>query len=186
MGSLGVGRKGRERHFVADVVKTRRIYEGRVLNVRVDDVTLPNGRTAAFEIVEHNGGVCIVAQPTPDTIVLVRQYRPATGRTLLEVPAGKLESGEDPLKCARRELLEETGYRCSRLRRLWSFYTAPGFCSELLHLFVAEGLTAGQAQPEQNESIDVEIMDVEKAWAMVERDEIPDAKTQIALSWARC
>ncbi|HZV80436.1 MAG TPA: NUDIX hydrolase [Candidatus Binatus sp.] len=168
-----------------DVVKTRRIYEGRVLNVRVDDVTLPNGRTAAFEIVEHNGGVCIIAQPAPNKIVLVRQYRPATGRTLLEVPAGKLESGEDPLVCARRELIEETGYRCERLRRLWSFYTAPGFCSELLHLFVAEGLTPGRAEPEQNESIDVEIMDVNEAWAMVERDEVPDAKTQIALSWAK-
>ena len=174
-----------ERHFVADVVKTRRIYEGRVVNVRVDDVKLPNGRVSAFEIVEHNGGVCIVAQPAPDSIVLVKQYRPATGRTLLEVPAGKLEKGEDPAVCARRELLEETGYRCERLRKLWSFFTAPGFCSELLHLFVAEGLTPGKAQPEENESISLEIVRVDDAWAMVERDEIPDAKTQIAISWTR-
>lgn len=171
--------------FVTDVVGTRRIYEGRVLNVRVDDVRLPNGHTSKFEIVEHNGGVCIIAQPQPETIVLVRQYRPATARTLLEVPAGKLELGEDPEVCARRELLEETGFRCERIRRLWSFFSAPGFCSELLHLFVAEGLTPGAPQPEANESIDVEIMRVEDAWAMVERDELPDAKTQIALAWAR-
>jgi ADP-ribose pyrophosphatase len=174
-----------EEHFVADVRGTRRIYEGRVLNVRVDDVVLPNGRQSRFEIVEHNGGVCIIAQPQPDSIVLVRQYRPATGRSLLEVPAGKLELGEDPATCAKRELLEETGYRCERLRHLWSFYTAPGFCSELLHLFVAEGLTAGAPAPEADESIDVEVMRVADAWAMVERDELPDAKTQIALAWAR-
>ena len=173
-----------EERFVADVRGTRRIYEGRVLNVRVDDVVLPNGRTSKFEIVEHNGGVCIIAQPQSDTIVLVRQYRPATGRTLLEVPAGKLEAGEDPAACAERELLEETGYRCRRLRRLWSFFTAPGFCSELLHMFVAEGLAAGTPQPEANESIEVEVMPVKDAWAMVERGELPDAKTQIALAWA--
>lgn len=174
-----------ERGFVADVVGTRRIHEGRVLNLRVDDVTLPNGRASKFEIVEHNGGVCVIAQPQPESIVLVRQYRPATGRMLLEVPAGKLEAGEDPLACAQRELLEETGYRCRHMRRLWSFYSAPGFCSELLHLFVAEGLTLGAAQPEENESIEVVVMRVEDAWAMVERDELPDAKTQIALAWAR-
>jgi ADP-ribose pyrophosphatase len=174
-----------EGDFVINVLSTRRIYEGRVLNVRADDVELPNGQVGKFEIVEHNGGVSIVAQPAANTIVLVRQYRPATGRFLLEVPAGKLEAGEDPAVCAQRELLEETGYRCERVRRLWSFFTAPGFCSELLHLFVAEGLTAGIAQPEVNESIEVEIVGVNDAWAMVERDEIPDAKTQIALAWAR-
>lgn len=167
------------------VVQTRRIYEGRVLNVRVDEVALPNGHTSKFEIVEHNGGVCIIAQPTPASIVLVRQYRPSTGRVLLEVPAGKLERGEDPQACAQRELVEETGYRCERLRRLWSFYTAPGFCSELLHLFVAEGLSPGVAQPEENESIEVVVMPVADAWAMVERDELPDAKTQIALAVLR-
>ena len=174
-----------EARFVTKVLGTRRIYEGRVLNVRVDDVELDNGRSAAFEIVEHNGGVCVIAQPGPASIVLVRQYRPAIGRSLLEAPAGKLERGEDPAQCARRELLEETGYRCERVRKLWSFYTAPGFCSELLHLYVAEGLTAGVAQPEDNEAIDVEVIAVKDAWAMVERDEIPDAKTQIAVGWAR-
>lgn len=164
---------------------TRRIYEGRILNVRADDVELPNGHRSTFEIVEHNGGVCVIAQPQPTTVVLVRQYRPAIGRFLLEVPAGKLDGGEDPLECARRELVEETGYRCERLRKLWTFYTAPGFCNELLHLFVAEGLQAGEAQPEDNESIAVQVLPVAQAWSMVERGEIPDAKTQIALAYAR-
>jgi ADP-ribose pyrophosphatase len=171
--------------FVTKVLGTRRIYEGRVLNVRVDDVELPNGHRSAFEIIEHGGGVCIVAQPQRDSIVLVRQYRPAIGSYLLEVPAGKLEPGEDPAQCATRELREETGYRCESIRKAWSFYTAPGFCSELLHLFVAEGLSHGEASPEENEAIDVEIVPVARALEMVDGGEIIDAKTEIALAFVK-
>jgi ADP-ribose pyrophosphatase len=173
-----------KRDFVITVLGTRRVYEGRILNLRVDDVRYPNGNQSKVEVVEHNGGVSIVAQPDDASIVLVRQYRPAIGRTLWEVPAGKLEGDEDPAEAARRELIEETGYRCERLRKLWTFYTAPGFCSELLHLFVAEGLTPGRSQPEADEQIETKTFKVADAWAMVERGEIPDAKTQIALSWA--
>ena len=164
---------------------TRRIYDGRILSVRVDQIELANGNTATFEIVEHNEGVCIVAQPEPDSIVLVRQYRPATGRTLLEVPAGKLETGEDPALCAQRELAEETGYRCVGVTRKWSFYPAPGFCSEFLHLYVARGLEPGKPHPERDEEIAVEITRVTDAWAMIERGEIIDAKTQIALAYLK-
>lgn len=164
---------------------TRRIFEGRILNLRVDDVLYPNGNRSTVEVVEHNGGVAIIAQPKPSTIVLVRQFRPAIGRELLEVPAGKLDPGEDPTAAAERELIEETGYRCASIRKLWTFYTAPGFLSELLHLYVAEGLTAGAPQPEDDEVLHARIYDVDEAWAMVERNEIPDAKTQIALAWAR-
>jgi len=102
-----------------------------------------------------------------------------------EVPAGKLETGEDPKNCAMRELIEETGYRARTMRQLWTFYTAPGFCSELLHLFVAEELTLGAASPEAGEQIEVRCFDLDEAWALVTRDELPDAKTQIALAWAR-
>ncbi len=171
--------------FVTKVLGTRRIYEGRVLNVRVDNVELPNGHRSTFEIIEHGGGVCIVAQPERDTIVLVRQYRPAIGGYLLEVPAGKLERGEDPAECAVRELREETGYRCERVRKAWSFYTAPGFCNELLHLFVAEGLTHGEAAPEDNEAIDVEVVPIARALDMIDRGEIIDAKTDIALAFVK-
>ena len=172
-----------EGDFVMKVLGTRRIYEGRILNVRVDEIKLANGNTATFEIVEHNEGVCVIAQPQPDSIVLVRQYRPATGRTLLEVPAGKLETGEEPAICAQRELAEETGYRCTSVAKQWSFYPAPGFCSEFLHLFVADGLSAGTPQPERDEDIKVEVMRVADARRMIERGEIIDAKTQIALAY---
>jgi ADP-ribose pyrophosphatase len=170
---------------VAKIHGTRRVFEGRVINLRVDDVEYDNGARANVEIVEHHGGVAIIVQPSPRSIVLVRQYRPATGQELWEVPAGKLERGEDPIACATRELIEETGYRCRSIRRLWSFFTAPGFCNEQLHLFVAEGLTAGAAEPEATEVLHLHEFKLEEAWAMVERDEIPDAKTQIALSWCR-
>ena len=164
---------------------TRRVFEGRVINVRVDDVEFDNGYRTTIEIAEHRGGVAIVAQPSPREIVLVKQFRPAIGRSMWEVPAGKLEAGEDPEASARRELIEETGYRCSSMRKLWTFYTAPGFCSELLHLFVAENISAGVSAPEASESFEVRSFDVEEAWRMVLGDGLPDGKTQIALAWAR-
>ena len=164
---------------------TRRIYEGRVVNLRVDAVEYANGYRSDVEVVEHRGGVAIIAMPQPKSIVLVRQFRPAIGRAMWEVPAGKLEAGEDPLGSATRELAEETGYTAQRLRKLWTFYTAPGFCTELLHLFVAEGLSAGKASPEESELIEVRTFGVDEAWQLVTRDELPDAKTQIALAWAQ-
>lgn len=167
------------------ILGTRRVFSGRVVNLRVDDVEYPNGHRSTLEVVEHRGGVAIIAQPQRGQIVLVRQYRPAVATTLWEVPAGKLEAHETPQSCAERELIEETGYRCQRLRELWSFYTAPGFCNELLHLFVAEGLQAGAAQPEASEDIEVRTFAVEEAWRLVREGELPDAKTQIALAWAR-
>jgi ADP-ribose pyrophosphatase len=170
---------------VVTVHGTRPIYKGRILNLRVDDVEYSNGHRAEIEVIEHRGGVAVIAMPTARTIVLVRQFRPAIGRAMWEVPAGKLEAGEDPLACATRELIEETGYRAQRLRKLWTFYTAPGFCTELMHLFVAEDLSAGKPAPEDSEQIEVRAFEVEEAWRLVTRDELPDAKTQIALAWAR-
>jgi ADP-ribose pyrophosphatase len=170
---------------VITVHGTRRVYEGRVVNLRVDEVEYSNGHRSEVEVVEHRGGVAIVALPAPRSIVLVRQFRPAIGREMWEVPAGKIEAGEGPAACASRELVEETGYTAQRLRKLWTFYTAPGFCTELLHLFVAEGLTAGAASPEESEQIEVRAFDIDDAWRLVAQNELPDAKTQIALAWAR-
>jgi ADP-ribose pyrophosphatase len=117
--------------------------------------------------------------------VLVKQYRHPTGGDLWEVPAGMIERGEPPLETARRELLEETGYRAHSLRFLWSIYTTPGFCEERIHFFVTQGLEPGEAQPEADEEFELRIWPLDEAWELVTRDGLRDAKTQIALAWAR-
>ncbi len=115
----------------------------------------------------------------------MKQHRHAVDGDLWEVPAGMIERGEPPLETAKRELLEETGYRADSLRFLWSIYTTPGFCQERIHFFVADGLTAGEAQPEDDEEFELRVWSLDDAWRLVERDELRDAKTQIALGWAR-
>jgi ADP-ribose pyrophosphatase len=168
------------------VYSSERIYEGRVLNLRVDEIdAYHGGRKRKVEVVEHAGGVAIVAQPAPSTIVLVKQHRHAAGTDLWEVPAGMIERGEPPLETAKRELIEETGYRAERWSALWTIFTTPGFCEERIHFFVAEGLSEGAAAPEDDESFELRVWDVEEAWQLVVRDELRDAKTQIALAWAR-
>ncbi len=165
---------------------SERIYTGRVVNLRVDEIdTVGGGGRRKVEVVEHAGGVVVIARPTPHEIVLVKQHRHAVDRDLWEVPAGMIERGEPPIETARRELIEETGYRADALRFLWSMYSTPGFCEERIHFFVADGLVAGQAQPEEDEEFEMRVWGIEEAWALVERDELRDAKTQIALAWAR-
>jgi ADP-ribose pyrophosphatase len=164
---------------------SERIYEGRVVNLRVDEVDARLGGTRKVEVVEHVGGVCVIAQPTPREIVLVRQHRHAVDEDLWEVPAGMIERGEAPILTAERELIEETGYRAERLRYLWSIYSTPGFCTERIHYFVAEGLREGEAEPEDDEEFVIKTWSIDEAWALVERDELRDAKTQIALAWVR-
>ncbi len=168
------------------VYSSERIYEGRVVSLRVDEIDAYTGdRHRKVEVVEHVGGVALIAQPTPQTIVLVRQHRHAVDTNLWEVPAGMIERGEPPLETARRELIEETGYRAERIRFLWSMFTTPGFCQERIHFFVADGLTPGEAEPEDDEQFELKIWNVADAWRLVERDELRDAKTQVALAWAR-
>ncbi len=165
---------------------SERIYSGRVLNLRVDEIDrYRDGGRRSVEVVEHVGGVCVIARPTPAEIVLVKQYRHPVAADLWEVPAGMIEHGEPPIETARRELVEETGYRAESLRFLWSIYPTPGFCDERIHFFVADGLTPGEAQPEDDESFELRTWSLDEAWELVERDELRDAKTQIALAWAR-
>jgi ADP-ribose pyrophosphatase len=166
---------------------SERIYSGRVVNLRVDEIDAYRGpeRRRRVEVVEHSGGVVVIAQPTPDEIVLVRQHRHAVDEDLWEVPAGMIERGEPPIETARRELIEETGYRAERLEFVWSIYTTPGFCTERIHFFVAHGLTLGEAEPEDDEQFEIRTWTLARAWELVERDELRDAKTQVALAWAR-
>jgi ADP-ribose pyrophosphatase len=165
---------------------SERPFAGRVVSLRVDEIDqLHGGGTRKVEVVEHVGGVCVIAQPTPREIVLVKQHRHAVDSDLWEVPAGMIERGEPPIETARRELIEETGYRAESLRFLWSIFTTPGFCNERIHFFVAEGLTPGESQPEDDEEFELRTWSLDDAWALVERDELRDAKTQVALAWAR-
>ena len=163
-----------------------RIYTGRFVNLRVDEIDRKRGEGRRIvEVVEHAGGVCVIARPSPSQIVLVKQHRHAVDQDLWEAPAGMLEAGEAPIDTARRELLEETGYRAESLRFVWSIYTSPGFCNERIHFFAADGLVAGEAEPDDDEDFELRTWSIEDAWALVERDELRDAKTQVALAWAR-
>ena len=184
MRSMGARSLGRSAFKEMRVTASRRIYEGRVVALRVDEVET-DGRRFEAEIVEHREAVVIAALPKPNAIILVGQYRYPLGRVLWEVPAGSIDQGESVEAAAARELREETGYSARLLRRLWSAYSAPGFCNELLHFVVAEDLTLGVPDPDVDEDIEVREFGIEQAWTMVERDELPDAKTQIALAALR-
>ena len=152
-------------------------YEGIIVNVRRDTVLLDNGRAAGREVVEHPGGVCVVAVTDGGDIVLVRQYRYAVGAELLEVPAGKLERGEDPFACAVRELSEETGYTAREWSPLLKLHSSPGFCEETLHVYLATGLTQEGAHPDEDEILCVEHVKFSQFKEMIIRGEISDSKT---------
>lgn len=162
-------------------IESKEMYRGRIINLRVDKVSLENGRTATREIVEHPGAVCIAAVKGDNTILFVRQYRKAVEDTLLELPAGKLEKGETPEECARRELMEETGYSADRVDYMLSFYTSPGFANEAIHLFYASGLQPGCDNQDEDEMIELVEIDMDKALEMAASGEIKDAKTLVGV-----
>lgn len=160
------------------------VYAGRLIRVERIEVVLPNGRPALREVVRHPGAVALLALLDGGArALLVRQYRKPAERAVWEVPAGTLEPGEDPLACARRELIEETGYRSGKLRALRRFYTAPGFCDEVITLFSAENLAPEKnVQRPDDEFLEVAAFDQAKAQRLIERGEICDAKTLLALA----
>ncbi len=163
------------------VIYSERVYEGRVVNLRVDTVRLPNGKTSRREIVEHRGAVAIVPLLDDKTVLMIRQFRLAVNEVLIEVPAGTLEPAEPPEVCAARELEEETGYRASTLRQLFSQYLAPGYSQEILHVFLAEGLEKTAQRTEEDENVEVVPVPLSRAVDMVLSGEIRDAKTIAAL-----
>lgn len=162
-------------------IGSRDIFKGRIIKVRVDTVLLPDGQEAKREVVEHPGAVVILALKDRNEIVMVRQYRHATGEILLELPAGKRDYNETPLVCARRELEEETGYTAQEWDVLFSFYTSPGFCNELLYFVTARGLVKGKSHPDGEEFLDVITVPVEEARRMVLAGEIRDAKSILGI-----
>lgn len=163
------------------VIHSERIFQGRVVNLRLDTVQLPNGRTTQREIVEHRGAVAIVPLLDDRTVLMIRQFRLAANEVLLEVPAGTLEPAESPEICAARELQEETGYRAGTIRRIFSQFLAPGYSQEILHVFLAQDLEPTTQQSEEDEHVEVVTVPLASAVDMVLDGQIKDAKTIAAL-----
>ena len=159
------------------VIDSRRIHEGRIINVREDRVELPDGHVARREIVEHAHAVTIVPVAADGRILFVRQYRLPAGSVMLELPAGSLDGGEDPEQAAQRELQEETGFRAARLEKLCAFWVAPGYCTEYMHVFLAEGLSEDRLIADDDERIEVDALSLDDALAMIDGGTIEDAKS---------
>ena len=157
------------------------IYKGRVVTLNLETVTLPNGLSVELEVVRHPGAAAIVPLKDDDTVVLIRQFRLAADGYIFEIPAGKLHPGEDAGHCATRELEEEIGYRAGRLDKIGTFFTAPGFTDEVMHLYVARDLTGGTQALDGDEVLEVVEMPLEKAMGHVLDGTIRDAKTIIGL-----
>jgi ADP-ribose pyrophosphatase len=166
--------------FEEITISTEPIFEGKIITLQVDHVQLPNGEIAIREIVKHPGAVAVLAL-LGDKMIVVEQYRKPLEKSQVEIPAGKLEKGEAPLDAARRELEEETGYRCGTIRHISSFYTSPGFADELLHLYAAEQLVPGDASPDEDEFIECEAITLEQAQQYIREQRISDAKTIMAV-----
>jgi len=182
-----VNRTGAEKmdNLKETTLTSKEIYKGRIIDLYLEEVKLPNGHTSTREIVKHPGAVAVIAITPENKILMVEQYRKPLERTIVEIPAGKLEKGEEPIMTAKRELEEETGYTCSDLKPLISFYTSPGFADELVHLFIAENLEKLTETAELDEDEFVEVLEVtlEEAQEMMNSNRIYDAKTAYAVQY---
>lgn len=162
-------------------------FEGRVIRVETEVVTLPNGRTTLIEAVRHRGSVVMLATPTPDAVILIRQYRPVIGRWIFELPAGSLDPGESPEVAAVRECEEEIGYTPQRVTHLASWYPTPGFCDELMHFYRCESLVApiGPVHQDEDEQIEPVVVSLDELAAMIADGRVVDIKTVVGLSLLR-
>jgi len=158
-------------------LESERIYEGRILALRVDRVVLPGGRETTREVVEHPDCVAIVAIDSKNNVILVRQFRSPVGKVLLEIPAGCIEPGEQPVQSALRELEEETGYTAGKMERICGFYSGPGYSTEFLHIFLATELEPGSKRPQEDEIIETETIPLEQIPGLIASGEVCDAKS---------
>jgi len=158
-------------------LSTQRIYDGRAVSLRIDTVRKSNGKVTTREIVEHADAVAVVVLDSKDKAILVRQYRKAVGKTLLEVPAGGVDPGEAPIATVRRELQEEIGYLPNKIDKLGGFYSAPGYCTEYLHLYLATYLIPSRLQAEDTDEIEVVRVPLTKIPELIASGEIADAKS---------
>lgn len=162
-------------------IESQSVFKGKVIHVKLDKAELENGETAMREVVEHPGGVCIAALNDKNELLFVRQFRYPYKEIVLELPAGKLEKGQNPLENGKRELLEETGAIGREYMTLGKLYPSPGYCGEIIHLYFCRIDHFERQQLDEDEFLNVETIPLEKAEEMVMNNEIPDAKTQVAV-----
>ena len=170
--------------FEEKTLDSEYVYKGKVIDVRYDNVELATGQKSVRVVVEHPGGVVIVAQKTDDTVLMVKQFRYPIRQTAFELPAGKLEKGEEPFPAAKRELEEETGYRAKTWRELGYINTTPGFCDEKLYLYYATDLEFVGEHPDEGEIIQAYECKIDEIFAKIKNGEINDSKTICALTRA--
>ena len=164
--------------------KIAQTVEGNAIGFRMDEIYLPDGRVRTREYITHPGAVGIHAFESPNKILLVKQYRYPVGEFTYEIPAGKLAKGEDPLKCAKRELEEETGFIARKIRKLLTYWPTAAFSQEVIHLYVAEGLKATHMNPDDDELIELVKVSPKKLGSMIKQGKIKDSKTLIIyLAW---
>ncbi|MBD8031927.1 MULTISPECIES: NUDIX domain-containing protein [Solibacillus] len=173
--------------FEEKTIHSESIFKGKVISLKVDDVKLPNGETGKREIINHPGAVAVIAITENNKILFVEQYRKALERSIVEIPAGKMEKGEEPIVTARRELEEETGYTSEDLKFVQAFATSPGFADEVIHIYVAEKLKKLDipVDLDEDEFVDLMELSLEEAEAMVADGRIFDAKTAFAVLWVK-
>ena len=167
--------------LIEKTVSQEMIYQGKIINLRRDKAELENGRIATREVVEHPGGVCIAALTPENELLFVRQFRYPYSEVLLELPAGKRDRTEAPLECGKRELQEETGAIGTGYLSLGKLYPSPGYCGEIIHLYLRRVESFGSQNPDEDEFLKVERIPLNRAAEMVLNNEIPDAKTQVAV-----
>lgn len=171
--------------FEEKTLSSKELYNGKIIDLVLEDVELPNGKQGKREIIKHPGAVAVIARTDENKIILVKQYRKALERAIVEIPAGKLEKGEEPAYTALRELEEETGYTTQKLQKLTAFYTSPGFADEIVHIYLADQLVPLEEKRELDEDEFVEVMEVslEEALHLIEEQHIYDAKTAYAIQY---
>jgi ADP-ribose pyrophosphatase len=174
---------GRLRDY--ETLKSRSVFKGQILTVRVDDIRMPSGRVVEREVITHGGAVGIIPITEADKIILVNQYRHPVSKFLLEIPAGKLDPGETPEVCAKRELIEEIGLAPGRLTKISTFYTTPGYSNEVFHLFVAEDLVPEVSLEPEEEIVGTIEVSLDDAVAMIEDGRIEDGKTIAAIGMTK-
>jgi ADP-ribose pyrophosphatase len=181
---IGIFRSIQAMH-IAEVLSTKVLQSYRIFAIVEQELRLPSGRTVVRQVVHHPGAVVIIPQLEDSRLLLIEQYRLAVGATLLEFPAGTLEPGEAPLECARRELIEETGYRADHWRALGIMYPSPGYCTEKQHLFVATGLVPDHAAGDEDEILEVKGLTVQEVERAIASGALVDAKSTAAYARAK-